>query len=168
MDDTMASIIFYILSIIIVVAAWGIIYCKNLVHSALAMTLCFIAIAGLYALLQADFLAAVQIMIYAGTVVILIALGIMMTRRISMDRTNMPERKYMVWTALITGGLFICLGWIFINYQAGGIMVRPVGNSVDAIAQLLLGKYVLSFEIAAVLLLAAMIGAVVLAKGADE
>lgn len=168
MADTMASIIFYILAIIIVIAAWGIIYCKNLVHSALSMTLCFIAIAGLYALMQADFLAAVQIMIYAGTVVILIALGIMMTRRISMDRTNMPERRYMIWTTLITGGLFICLGIIFIEYPLASANVKSEGNTVDAIAQLLLGKYMLSFEIAAVLLLAAMIGAVVLAKGADE
>lgn len=168
MNDTVAAIVFYIVAVVILISAWGIIYCKNLVHSALAMTLCFITIAGLYALLDADFLAAVQIMIYAGTVVIIIALGIMMTRRISMDRTNMPERKYLIGTALVTGALFICLGAVFLKYPVVTVINKPLGNTIDKIAQLLLGRYVLSFEIAAVLLLAAMIGAVVLAKGADE
>ncbi|WP_196594313.1 NADH-quinone oxidoreductase subunit J family protein [Pectinatus sottacetonis] len=168
MNNAMDTVLFYVLALIVIIAACGIVYCKNLVHSALFMTLCFISIAGLYVLLNADFLAAVQLMVYAGTVVILIALGIMMTRRISMDRSNMAERKYTGWVKCISVVLFICLSYIFINFPVPLAKVNTVQDTVAALAQLLLGHYVLAFEIAAVLLLAAMIGAVVLAKGADD
>ncbi|WP_182186443.1 NADH-quinone oxidoreductase subunit J [Pectinatus frisingensis] len=168
MNDGIFTVMFYLAAIIAVTAAWGVIYCKNLVHSALFLALCFIAVAGLYALLNADFLAAVQIMVYAGTVVILIVLGIMMTRRVSMDRSNVMEKSSILGAAVVSLLLLVCLLLIFLNVSFVDSAVNDIQDTVGALAQLLLTHYVLAFEIAAVLLLSAMIGAIVLAKGADE
>lgn len=170
MNIDLSSALFYFLAAVMLFSALGIIYCRNLVHSALFMALCFISVAGLYAMINADFLAAVQIMIYAGTVVILIVLGIMITRRTTMERTSMPEKKYILRSSVLAGILFFLLSYIFIT--AGTLPTLNTAalpdDTVSALAELLLDRYMLAFEIAAVLLLAAMIGAVVLAKGADE
>lgn len=171
MNNDLNPALFYFLAAVMLLSALAIVYCRNLVYSALFMVVCFLSIAGLYAMISADFLAAVQIMVYAGTIVILIVLCIMITRRTTMERTNMPEKKYILRASVLAGLLFFLLAYIFVNSE-----VLPTTNSISALsgdtvsglADLLLGHYMLAFEIAAVLLLAAMIGAVVLAKGADE
>ncbi len=168
--------IFYILAIITLCAALSIVVCKNLVHSALSMAICFLSIAGLYASLNADFLAVAQLMIYAGTVVILIILGIMMTRRVSMNYTNMPQQKYIIKAALLCGSIVGILSFVFLHTDYSetvsdneiDIAANVAKMSMDNLATVLLNHYVLAFEIAAILLLAAMIGAIVLAKGAEE
>ncbi len=164
--------IFYILAAITLFSALGIVLCKNLIHSALSMALCFVSIAGLYASLNADFLAVAQLMIYAGTVVILIILGIMTTRRISMSYTNMPQRKYIISAALLCSSIIGVLVFVFLHTDFNGTAlfdaVDTAKMSMDNLADMLLDHYVLAFEITAVLLLAAMIGAIILAKGAEE
>jgi NADH-quinone oxidoreductase subunit J len=105
---------------------------------------------------------------YAGTVVILIVLGIMMTRRVSMDRSNVMEKSSILGAAVVSLLLLVCLLLIFLNVSFVDSAVNDIQDTVGALAQLLLTHYVLAFEIAAVLLLSAMIGAIVLAKGADE
>ncbi len=164
--------IFYILAAITLFSALGIVLCKNLIHSALSMALCFVSIAGLYASLNADFLAVAQLMIYAGTVVILIILGIMTTRRISMSYTNMPQQKYIISAALLCSSIIGVLVFVFLhtdfNDAALFNTVDTAKMSMDNLADMLLDHYVLAFEITAVLLLAAMIGAIILAKGAEE
>lgn len=166
----MTSALFYFLAAVMLVSAGGIVACRNLIHSALSMTVCFIAAAGLYTLLDADFLAAVQIMVYAGTVAILIVLGIMITRRVSMEFTNLPQRRFIVRASLLAGVLaaLLCAVVLYFAPQIDAPGYAASGSTAAAIAELMLSRCMLAFETAAVLLLAAMIGAIVLAKGAGE
>lgn len=169
MNNDLSPVLFYLFAAIVIISALGMIYCHNLVHSALSLALSFMAVAGLYAMINADFIAAVQIMIYAGTVVILIVLGIMITRRTSIQRSNMPAKKYIFCASGLIVLLFATLSYIFTHITiASSEQQAPINDTVAALAELLLGHYMFAFEVAAVLLLAAMLGAVVLAKGADE
>lgn len=168
MSELAQTALFYLLAAVTLVAALGVALGRNLVHSALSLTVSFLGVAGIYLLLYADFLAAVQILVYAGTVAILIALGIMLTRRASMDHSN-PDRsgRSRILAALLALG-FAGLVGCAASSVAWPEATAPTWDTVSALAELMLGKYVLAFETAAVLLLAAMLGAIVLAKGADE
>lgn len=170
MSEMLNSIMFYIIGFVVIISAFSIVSCRNLVYSAISMTVCFIAIAGLYALLNASFLAVVQLMVYAGTVAVLIVLSIMMTRRVSMTYSNMSQRKHLVCAIFLSSLIAVILSGIFLFLDEPRSSIPAnisVDNVLSQLANLLFGKYALSFEIAAVLLLAAMIGAIVLAKGAD-
>lgn len=168
MSELAHTALFYLLAAITLVAALGVALGRNLVHSALSLTVSFLGVAGLYLLLYADFLAAVQILVYAGTVAVLIALGIMLTRRASMDDSN-PDRSgrsrfLAALLALGFAGLVGCAAASAVWPQTAA----PAWDTVSGLAELMLGKYALAFETVAVLLLVAMLGAIVLAKGADE
>jgi NADH-quinone oxidoreductase subunit J len=168
MNDLAYTVAFVIFAAITVGAAFGVVTKNNLVHSALLMALCFIGLGGLYVLLQADFLAAVQILVYNGAIAIVFVLGTMLTRRSTRHGTNeTDENSPSAWIAALSG-LFVAvtLGVIMHTpwrYSAAG----PVQDTPDVLAQLILTDYMLMMEAAAVLLLAAMIGAIVLAKGVN-
>lgn len=167
MNELMYNIAFYILAGITIASAMGVVMKPNLVHSSLLLALCFIGVAGLYVLLEADFLAAVQILIYSGAVAVLIVLGIMLTQRSSMDETNQNSgwRK----SSAIVCGFFVVVILVVIGITPWQYSVAlPVQDTPGVIAQLLLTDYMVAFEAAAVLLLAAMIGAIALAKGGNE
>lgn len=166
MSEIVQSVIFYLLGAVTLLAAFGIVLGKNLVHSALFLTVSFFGVAGLYILLHADFLAAVQILVYAGTVAIIIALGIMLTRRESMENSN-PDNGCRGPSAVLSA-LFAAVLIFILMATPWSTGINPVADTVSALADLMLGQYVLAFETAAVLLLVAMIGAIILAKGADE
>ena len=161
------SIIFYLLAAITIVGALGVVLSRNVVHSALFLVLSFIGVASIYFYIGAEFLGAVQLMVYSGAVAVLIAMAIMLTRRASMADSN-PSQKLLrrIVSAMLAAALFLFIGI--------GISIEPLpaGELADAtgaseIARLMLGTYVLPFELAAVLLLVAMIGALVLARGGE-
>lgn len=167
MDEFVYSIAFYILAGITIASAIGVVTKPNLVHSSLLLALCFIGISGLYVLLEADFLAAVQLLVYGGAVAVLIVLGIMLTQRSSMENTN-PDSGWRKG-AIVIGGLFMTLMMIVIATTSWHYSSAPAAQDTPSLlAQLLLTDYMVSFEAAALLLLAAMMGAIVLAKGGDE
>lgn len=158
---------FYLLSLVTLGAAAGVVIKRNLVHSALLLALSFIGVAGLYVLLQAEYLAAVQILVYSGAVAVMVVIGIMLTVRGEMQDSNPPGR--LGWSAGIVAALFT--GILVMAVTATPWKQSALGvvkDSTPVIAQLLLNEYVLAFEAAAVLLLVAMMGAIILAKGADE
>lgn len=166
MDILISSAVFYLIAAIIIAAALGIVTSKKLVHSALLMVVCFIGIGCLYIYSDADFLGAAQLLIYSGAVGVLIVLGIMLTHHTGDEPTN-PSHSNKIPGALI-GGLFAAVLILVYMITPLGNQPMPAVDTVTAIADLLLKKYVLGFEIAAVLLLAALIGAIVLAKGGSE
>lgn len=168
MNEMAYTIAFVVFGSITVGAAFGVVTKNNLVHSALLMALCFIGLGGLYVLLQADFLAAVQILVYNGAIAIVFVLGTMLTRRSTRHGTNeTDENSSSAWVAALSGlfvvvtlGVVLYTPW---RYSAAG----PVQDTPDVLAQLILTDYMIMMEAAAVLLLAAMIGAIVLAKGVN-
>ena len=167
MNDIFCTVVFYILAIVTIITALGVVLNKNLVHSALLLTVSFISIGCLYIQLDADFLGAVQFLVYAGAVAILIILGIMLTRKESRDMTSLSNNHKIPAFIIVAafGILMICV----LSYLPVPIALpAPLSDTVNGLADLMLTKYILPFEVVAVLLLVAMIGAIILAKGAEE
>ena len=160
--------VFYALAAVALLGAMGVVFFRNVVHSALSLTASFIGIGCLYIFLSADFMGAVQFLVYGGAVAILIVMAIMLTRRDDMAHSNPSAGLLTKIGALVVAGLFALL-------MAGVTFLSPfsaaptdLGDTVAGLADLMLTKFVLPFEVAAVLLLIAMIGAILLAKGVDE
>lgn len=167
MNELVSSAVFCVLALEIIGTALGVVLSKNLVHSALLMTACFIGVGILYISLDADFLGAVEFMTYSGGVAILIVMGVMLTHKGEGVPSN-PFNGRQIY-AVIMAVLFVAvIGLItmFVQMPAPGGFVSA--DTVSDLADMMLGTYILPFEIAATLLLAALLGAIILAKGDGE
>ena len=154
---------FWILAVVGVVAALGVILIKNVFRAALSLILCFLAIAGLYITLSADFLAAAQILVYVGAISVLIILGIMMTREY---QRGSPSNKLQI-PAFIVAAVFLGLMIYTLTNTPWRIAgAPPLEPTTAPIATRLFGEggFILPVEISALLLLSAIIGAIVLAR----
>lgn len=158
-----SAFVFWPIAFLIIACAIGVVHSKNIIHGALSMILAFLGIAVVFILLEADFLALAQILIYAGAISVLIVFAIMLTRKIEMKNSN-PFNK-LRWT-----GLIFCLGFFVIIARL--IIVSRftyknlnMENTISAIADGFFGNYMIPFEVSALLLLIAMVGAIILAKG---
>ena len=157
------TISFWILAVIIVAAALAVVFLRNVFRAALTLILCFIGVAGIYITLCADFLAAVQILVYVGAISVLIILAIMMTR--NFQKGNQPN-KMQLPVAIIAAAL---LGFLIYAVTASPWRISnlaPVENTTAPLATKLFSEngYILPVEIGAVLLLAAIIGAIVITR----
>jgi NADH-quinone oxidoreductase subunit J len=139
---------------------------KNAVHSALALILTLLAQAGLYLMLYAPFVAGVQIILYAGGIMVLFLFVIML---VNIERAAKEEQYNKQWIAGVVAA--VALGTLFVIVYAKGkslfpthVAAMPEGSNTQDIAILLYGNYMFAFEIASLLLLVAIIGAVVMAK----
>jgi len=157
------EIAFWILAVISVAAALGVVLLRNVFRAALALVLCLMAVAGIYVTLSADFLAAVQILIYVGGISVLIILAIMLTRDV---QQGSPSNKLRIPALVVATLFFGAVGFATTNtlWQVSGI--APVEPTTAALAGKLFGEggFILTVEIAAVLLLAAILGAIVLVR----
>lgn len=163
----MQTIAFYILSAVIVGFALAMVLSKNLVHSAIYMAVTFIGVAGIYLTLSAGFLAAVQILVYVGAISILLVFGIMLTRRGDICASNLFS-KNVVSGGVVSLALLLILGRLIFAGEWTMSNFSPPENTVGPIADLMMNVYVIPFETAAILLLAAMVGAIIVAKGAKH
>ena len=152
-----------------IAAAWGVVTSKNIVHSALYLILSFSGVAVLYVLMNADFLAAVQLLIYTGAVAIMIVFAVMLTLRGEISESN-PENRHWGWGALVAASVFIVMALVILANPDWRILAAPwtSGGSAEDLSLLLLTKFMIPFEAAAVLLTIALAGAVILAKGVKE
>jgi NADH:ubiquinone oxidoreductase subunit 6 (subunit J) len=170
-DMDLASVAFVVFAAVLVGSALAVVTVRNIVHAALALVLVFGAASGIYILLNAEFIAIVQILIYAGAVTILILFSIMLTQNPN-SRTSNPANRQWLIAALIAVAL--CAGIIFALSQNNAIAnsssqaVANTGGTVPAIGQLLYSatsySYVLPFEIATLVLLVAIVGAIVIGR----
>lgn len=136
----------------------------KVIHMVLSIGLSFFGVAGLFVILQAEYLAFVQILIYAGAITIMMAMGTMMTSHQS-EETNTKKRKWHTIFATLASiglGLFFLYGIYTTNWNTGYIFVSE--NNVLEIGMTLFSRYVIPFEVASILLLVALVGAIVLAK----
>lgn len=163
------TVIFFIFAILAIAAAWGVVISKNIVHSALYLALSFFGVAVLYVLMKADFLAAVQLLIYTGAVSIMIVFAVMLTLRGEVSESN-PVTNHWGWGTLVALVVFIVLALVILANGDWRISAAPLtsGSSAEDLSFLLLTKFIVPFEAAAVLLTAALAGAVILAKGVKE
>lgn len=164
MSELAEPVVFCLLAVVILGTALGVVLSDNLVHSALLMTACFIGVGIMYITLDADFLGAVELMTYSGGVAVLIVMGVMLTHKGDGVPSN-PFNGRRLWAAV--------LGAVFVGVMGFADTFAPSNmrggfaseDTVADLADMMLNSYILPFEIAAVLLLAALVGAIVLAKG---
>lgn len=155
---------FALLTIMTIGSALGVVLFANIVYSAFLLGAVFVSIAGMFLLLNADFVAAAQVLIYVGSVNVLILFAIMLVNKRE-DFKPLPGawiRKAA--TGLVCFGLFALLGTIAISTSWDIGTTPPIANSIEAIGQHFFTDFLLPFELASVLLLIAMIGAIVLAR----
>ncbi len=139
---------------------------RNIIHSAIAMMVCFGALAGMYALLGAPIIAAAQVLIYLGAISVLILFAIMLTQA---GDANLPAPFHrQAWYALgATVSVALLVGWGIFQTDWGAA-AQLLAVNIDRLAQLLFTEYALPFEIIAFLLLAAIIGAIYLARRPED
>ncbi|MDH5696757.1 MAG: NADH-quinone oxidoreductase subunit J [Dehalococcoidia bacterium] len=157
------SIAFWILAIVGVAAALTVIWLRNVFRASLALILCLLTVAGIYVTLSADFLAAVQVLIYVGGISILIILAIMLTREV---QRGSPANKLRI-PAFIVAAIFLgVMIFTLVNTPWQVSTLPPLEPTTSALAGKLLGEggFILAVEIAAALLLAAILGAIVLVR----
>lgn len=167
------QMVFWVLAVGGVGSALLVVHARNVFHGALFLVVTFLAVAGIFVLLNAEFLAVVQVLIYAGAISMLIIFAIMVTRDVQTG--NAPSKIQPL--ALTLGALLVAAlvftianaGWAL--WQDAGLApgteeaIRGVlGNTPQLLAGLLLKEFALPFEVASVVLLAAVIGALALVR----
>lgn len=157
---------FAILALTMIVSALGVVLLSNIVYSAFLLGGTFLSIAGLYILLNGDFVAAAQVLIYVGAINVLILFAIMLVNKQEDFKAQGNRWLRNGSTALVCGGLFALLGTMVMvtPWSLSGESPAVVSNSVVAIAEHLFSDFLLPFELASVLLLMAMVGAIILAR----
>jgi NADH-quinone oxidoreductase subunit J len=160
------GILFFVLAIGVVGAGLAVVTLRNVIHSAIAMMVCFGALAGMYALLGAPIVAAAQVLIYLGAISVLIIFAIMLTQAgdASLPAPFHRQVPLAALAALLVVGL---IGWAVIQTD-WGTATAAVAVGLEAVATALFTDYALPFEIISLLLLAAIIGAIYLARRPEE
>lgn len=157
---------FGIFAVLTLGAALGVVLLSNIVYSAFLLAGVFLSISGIYILLNADFVAAAQILVYVGAVNVLILFAIMLVNK-QEDFAELPGRWIRrVATGFVCVGIFALLGTMVLltPWPVSVAEVVPLENTMVEIGKHFFSDYLLPFELASVLLLMAMIGAIVLAR----
>ena len=157
---------FYLFAVIMVIGGILVITRKNPVHSALALIVTLLAQASIYLMLYAPFVAGVQIILYAGGIMVLFLFVIML---VSIERSMKEDQFNKQWVVGLIAAA--TLGGLFISVYVKGVSIFPEhalpvveNDNTQKVATMLYGQYMFAFEIASLLLLVAIIGAVVMAK----
>jgi NADH-quinone oxidoreductase subunit J len=155
--------IFYILAAFTVWAAAVVVLGKNIVRAAVALIFTFCGMAALYVLLDAEFLAAVQVLIYVGGITILLLFAIMLTSRISSANARVINDQVVLSAIAATG---ILVGLIYAAMRGIPALSGPprLPETTPFLGRALLTTYALPFEVVSILLLAGMVGAIILAR----
>ena len=164
MNPLLIKIAIYTLMGASVFAALAVVGCRNLFHAALALIAVLLGVAGIFVVLQAEFLAMVQILLYVGAVMTLVIFAIMLTERIG--DTHIPQNNQQSLLAAT-----VLLSFLFFMTRLIQKVVWPVNETtlaarvgIEDLAKALLGTYVFPFEVISVVLIAALVGAIIMAK----
>ena len=161
---TPEQLIFIVVGVVTLIAALSVVTSRNLIHSALWLILALFGVAIFYVLLNAGFFAVVQVVIYIGAIAILFIFAAMLTRRVMQDTGPQSNSNWWIG-ALIALLLLAGLAFILINWPGFTTPESDLANQAERLSQLGLAlvspdQYLLPFELASVLLVAAMIGAI--------
>lgn len=165
--------IFWLLTVLAIAAAVGVLVLQDIFRAALSLVVSFLAIAGIFVMLSSDFLAVVQVLIYAGAISVLIIFAVLLTRDVGQG--SLSNKYFQLPAAVASVLLFsaICFvvlktDWILLeDVVSAGTMARVeevLTSTPQWVAGLLLREWVLPFEVASVLLLAAVLGALALVR----
>jgi NAD(P)H-quinone oxidoreductase subunit 6 len=150
----------------VVGAGIAVVTLRNIIHSAVAMMVCFGSLAGMYALLGAPIVAAAQVLIYLGAISVLILFAIMLTQA---GDANLPAsfHRQLPFAIVVALAIVAMVGWAVVQTD-WGMAGEAVSAAVDNIANTLFTDFALPFEFISLLLLVAIIGAIYLARRPEE
>jgi len=157
----------------VVIAAWilvcglGVVLFRKIVYSAVSMVACFLGVAGAYALLNAELVAIVQILVYVGAISVVIIFAIMLTE-VQGDEYSLFFHRQAILAAPLAVAAAVILTVMAVSTELADVGETSQNLDVHAISGLLFNRYVFPFELVSLVLLAAMIGAIVLARREGE
>lgn len=158
------QVVFWFLAVAMSVAALRVVTTRNVVHAALYLVGTLLGAAALYVLLLAEFVAWVQVLVYVGAIVVLMLFGLMLTRA-PIGSANFDNNQRLL-AAITSGALFLVTSVIMVDAFSGQEIsfARQAGTTTATLGDVIFSAYVLPFEVVSVLLLAALVGAVVIAR----
>jgi len=173
-SENIPVVLFLVFAALAVVAAFNVILQRNPIYSAIALIVVLVALAGLFLTLYAQFIAAVQIIVYAGAIMVLFVFVIMLLN-VRAEEAITDKQKYLQWLAVPLFGALLAEVFFVIRYVGNTPAVLPSANTpgvdptqvlgtVESIAYGMFSQYVLPFEATSVLILMAIVGAMLLAK----
>jgi NADH-quinone oxidoreductase subunit J len=158
---------FFCLALVAIAGGVLMLNLTKVVHMVVALVFTFVSIAGIYILLSAEFVAAVQVLIYSGAITIIMLFGIMLTRHQDEGySTGGFIRKTLIFLAVAMFGVAVYFG--IDDLDLGGQATTLHEKNTEQIGIALYSKYLIPFELTSVLLLVALVGAIILAKKDDE
>ena len=167
MEFTLKTFIFYGFALMTVASALLVVTVRNIVHAAFSLMVTLFGVAGLYVFLQADFLAATQVIVYVGGILVLILFGVMMTSGRLEMQINI-ERGQLLLGGVVALSLFMLLLTVIANTPAWKNLIddgTQLPPTTERIGELILnGPFLLPFEVVSVLLLVALIGAALISR----
>ncbi len=161
MNDPVLAGVFYLTAALAILPALAVVLTRNIIHAAVFLVVSFAGVAGVFVILSADFLAAVQLLVYAGAIAVLIIFAIMMTH--NPRKGSLPNEQK--WPAFIIAAVMLVV-FLSVLFQTAWptSILAPLEATTQPLGKLLLNEYVLPFEVVSVLLVAAMIGAIVISR----
>lgn len=162
---TVQQVVFILLALFTAVSALIVVVAPNLYHNALGLVATFFGVAGIYALLEAEFLAVSQVLIYVGAISTLITFAIMLTRGMMFGRTSSGNPQLLT-ASIMCGLLFLVLWGVLANtpWTVVGAALPDGELIIATLGQLFVTTYLVPFELMALLLLVALAGALMLAR----
>ncbi len=158
------DILFFVFAFITVVSGFIVVFSKNIIYAAFSLLFTFFGVAGLYVLLQADFLAVTQILIYVGGIMVLLLFGVMLTNKVvnvELRTGTIHTIPALILVAVVAGSL---AGVFYSTWKNVTAPASALTTTTKSLGDMLMTGYLLPFEIASVILLVALIGAAFTAR----
>ncbi len=162
----MGLVLFYIAGAVTLFGAIGVVTTRNVVHAALYLLASLAGVAGAFVLLYAEFLALVQVLIYGGAIIIVILFALMLTRTGEYETSG--ENRRWPFAAAVSFGLFALLAFTFVSDSGRYNSDTRAAIDVEELGTALFEQWAVPFEIASIVLIVALIGAVVIGRAAPE
>jgi len=163
---TAETVGFWAVAVVLLASSLAVVLTPNLFHAVLFLAVALVATGGVFLLLDAPFLFGVQLLLYAGGVVTVMVFAIMLTERIVGERVSQTSR-YIVNGALVSAAVLAALVGLLVRRPGEALSTRTVPDTTAAIGEALVGRFAGPFELLAVLLVAALLGAIYLARTED-
>jgi NADH-quinone oxidoreductase subunit J len=161
--NVVAQIVFYLFAAVTVVSAAIVVFARSLIYSAFCLLFTFFGVAALYVFLGADFLAATQMVIYVGGILILLLFGVMLTHKLY--DLDLKTETFQFWPGLaIAIAVFATLVAVVLGASWHGGGPPPLNPTTAEIGELFMKDYILPFEVASIFLLVALIGAAMIVR----
>ena len=171
-DNLFSEIVFWALAVVTIGSAALVVHLRSIFRATLMLVVSFLGIAGIFAMVNAEFLAVVQVLVYGGGIAVLVIFAVMMTRDVDTgNRSTAVQPVALVMGAALLAGLaysIVQAEWALLPDSLPGPIATVFVETPTQLGRLLLSDYVLAFEVAGVLLLAAVIGALSLVRERND